>query len=237
MTKSILALCGLLLFVSCKDEKHAGNLHITGNIEGLKQGTLYIKKISDTSWVSVDTIKINGDSHFESYLDIQSPEMYYLMLDRGATSSIDDNLPFFAEPGNMTINTTLDRFYFNAKITGSKNQKLYEEYKKINARFTDENTTLVGEKLRAKKLNKPERVDSIEKLQEKITIRKYNYTSQFALNNRDFEIAPYVVLTEINDVNLKYLDTIQKSMSPKVAKSFYGKKLTEYTKERKKAGL
>ncbi|MDI1256425.1 MAG: DUF4369 domain-containing protein [Flavobacterium sp.] len=235
MTKSIIALCGLLLLVSCKDEKPAGNLHITGNIEGLKQGTIYIKKIVDTSWVAIDTIKINGDSHFESYIDIKSPEMYYLMLDRGATSSIDDNLPFFAEPGTMNIDTELERFYANAKITGSKNQKLYEEYKKVNSRFTDENTELMGEKLRAQKLNKPERIDSLLQLQEKIIKRKYLYTTNFALNNRNFEIAPYIALAEINDINIKYLDTIQKAMSPKVAQSYYGKKLTEYTNERKKA--
>jgi hypothetical protein len=31
--------------------------------------------------------------------------------------------------------------------------------------------------------------------------------------------------------NIKYLDTIQKSMSPKVAQSLYGKKLTKYVAE------
>ena len=54
------------------------------------------------------------------------------------------------------------------------------------------------------------------------------FATNFALNNRDFEVAPYIALSEIYDINVKYLDTIQKSMSPKVAKSLYGKKLTEY---------
>jgi hypothetical protein len=47
-------------------------------------------------------------------------------------------------------------------------------------------------------------------------------------------VAPYIALSEIYDINLKYLDTIQKSMSPKVAKSFYGKKLTDYVAKIKK---
>jgi hypothetical protein len=51
---------------------------------------------------------------------------------------------------------------------------------------------------------------------------------------QDYE-APYITLSEIYDINLKYLDTIQKSMTPKVAKSMYGKKLTNFVeKELKK---
>jgi hypothetical protein len=63
--------------------------------------------------------------------------------------------------------------------------------------------------------------------------RKYLYSTNFAVNHADNEVAPYVALAEIYDINLKYLDTIHKSMTPKVAKSLYGKKLTEYYNERK----
>ena len=52
--------------------------------------------------------------------------MLYLYLDRGQTNSIDNNLSFFAEPGEMTFKTTLKEFYANAKFTGSKNQEVYE---------------------------------------------------------------------------------------------------------------
>jgi hypothetical protein len=58
--------------------------------------------------------------------------------------------------------------------------------------------------------------------------RKYLFATNFALNNRKFEVAPFIALSEIYDINIKYLDTIQKSMSPQVANSLYGKKLTQY---------
>ncbi len=54
------------------------------------------------------------------------------------------------------------------------------------------------------------------------------------VNNKDHEIAPYIALAEIYDINIKYLDTIQKTMTPKVANSLYGKKLTQYVKDIKK---
>lgn len=60
------------------------------------------------------------------------------------------------------------------------------------------------------------------------------YATNFALNNKDYEVSPYIALAEIYDINLKFLDTIQKSMTPKVAKSYYGKKLTKYVDDLKK---
>lgn len=228
MKKSIIAFVALLLLSACNQNETKGNLHITGNIKGLKKGTLYIQRVVDTTLVAIDTIHIDGSSTFESNLDLKSPEMLYLFLDRGVTNSLDNNLSFFAEPSTITIETTLDHYLSDAKIKGSKNQEIFEEYKKINTRFTDENLTLIEKKFNAVKNKDTKAVDSLSAKQDSNTKRKYLFATNFALNNRDFEVAPYIVLSEIYDINVKYLDTIQKSMSPKVAKSLYGKKLTEY---------
>jgi hypothetical protein len=234
MKYAIVTLFVLLTFSACSKKESNGNLHITGNIKGLKKGTLYIQKIVDTALVAIDTIEINGDSHFSSDLDIQSPEMYYLFLDRGITNSLDNNLSFFAEAGSINIETSLEYFNSDAKITGSKNQEKYEEYKKIISRFTDENLSLMEKKFNAFKNKNMKMVDSIETLQNLNLKRRYLFTTNFALNNKDSEVAPYLALSEISDINLKYLDTIQKTMTPKIAQSLYGKKLIQFYKERKK---
>ena len=154
--------------------------------------------------------------------------MLYLFLDRGVSNSLDNNLLFFAEPGNINIDTNLDSFLSGAKITGSKNQELYEEYKKISSRFRDDNLTLLEQKFNALKRNNTKAVDSLSARQDSNTKRRYLYVTNFAINHKDYEIAPYITLSDIYDINLKYLDTIQKSMTPRVAESLYGKKLTEY---------
>ena len=228
MKKSIIVFVALLLLSACNQNETKGNLHITGNIKGLRKGTLYIQRVVDTTLVAIDTIHIDGISTFESNLDLKSPEMLYLFLDRGVSNSLDNNLSFFAEPGTITIETSLDRYLSDAKITGSKNQEIFEEYKKINTRFTDENLTLIEKRFNAIKNKDTKAADSLSAKQDSNTKRKYLFATNFALNNRDFEVAPYIALSEIYDINVKYLDTIQKSMSPKVAKSLYGKKLTEY---------
>ena len=72
MKKSIVVFFTLLLLVSCNKEVSKTNLHLTGNIKGLKKGTLYIQRVVDTSLVAIDTIKIDGDSKFETDIDLKS---------------------------------------------------------------------------------------------------------------------------------------------------------------------
>jgi len=231
MKKSIIAFVALLLLSSCNKNESTTNLHLTGNIKGLKAGTLYIQRIVDTTLVAIDTITIDGNAAFETNIELKSPEMLYLFLDRGVSNSLDNNLLFFAEPGDINIETSLDSYLSGAKITGSKNQELFDEYKKINSRFSDENLTLIEQKFNAIKSKNTKALDSLNARQESNIKRKYLYATNFAVNNKEHEIAPYIALSEIYDINVKYLDTIQKSMSPKVAQSLYGKKLTKYVAE------
>ncbi|KFF05165.1 DUF4369 domain-containing protein [Flavobacterium reichenbachii] len=228
MKKSIIAFLTLVTIASCSKKESTDSVHITGNIKGLKNGTLYIQRVVDTALVAIDSIKIDGNSAFEADVKLESPEMLYLFLDRGVSNSLDNNIMFFAEPGNLNIETNLDNFISSAKITGSKNQELYEEYQKINSRFIDENLSIVEPRFKAIKRQDQRAIDSLNEKQDKNIKRKYLYATNFALNNKDHEIAPYIALAEIYDINVKFLDTIQKSMTPKVAKSFYGKKLTKY---------
>lgn len=228
MKKSIIAIFTLLVLTSCKKEESKTNLNLTGNIKGLKKGILYIQRVVDTSLVAIDTINIDGDSKFETNIDLKSPEMLYLFLDRGVTNSLDNNILFFAEAGKINIDTNIDSYIVSAKITGSKNQEKYEEYQKINSRFRDDNLEMIQQKFLAIKFGKTTTIDSINAKQESNTRRKYLFATNFAINNRNYEVSPYIALTDIYDINVKYLDTIQKSMSPKVAQSLYGKKLTDY---------
>lgn len=235
MRKSIVLVLSTLFLFSCAEKKSDKNFVLTGNIKGLKEGKLYIQRMEDTTLVAIDSIIISGDSNFKSEFDIQSPEMLYLFLDRGVSNSLDNNIPFFAEQGKMNIQTSLDFFTADAKITGSKNHELYEEYKKVMSKFVDKDLELIQKKVMAYKENKTDEIAKIEEEQNGILKRKYLYSTNFAVNNGDYEVSPYVALAEIYDINLKYLDTIHKTMTPKVAKSLYGKKLTEYYNERKKS--
>ena len=132
MKKFLLLGLSLFTIVACNNNDKESNLILTGNIKGLSKGKLYIQKIQDANLVVLDSIQINGSSNFEIGLNIPEPEMLYLSLDRGQSNSLDNNLPFFAEPGKINIESTLNGFFVNAKITGSKNQELLEKFNVIN---------------------------------------------------------------------------------------------------------
>jgi hypothetical protein len=232
--KKFIALATIVLFFACsKTDNKTGNVELTGNIEGLKQGKLYIQQLKDTNLVIIDSIIISGKSNFETKFQIDEPQMLYLSLDRGTTESIDNSIRFFAEPGKMTIETTLQGFYADAKISGSENHKIYEKYLKIKSTITDEKLDLVEKEMKNNVTKNAAISDEINNKRDKLTIRKYLYTANFALVNPKYEVSPYIALTEIPDANLKLLDTISKTLSPKVAKSKYGKRLNEWIKERK----
>ena len=236
MKQFLMALVALVLLTACSKNEHPdANLHITGTVKGLTQGKLYIKRVADTTLVTMDTIVINGKSDFESHIKLDGPEMLYLILDRGRTESIDNTLPFFAEPGNMRIEASNEQFFYRAKVTGSKNHKLYEDFVKMKSRFVNDNAALVAKNLEATKNGNVKQLDSITQKAEHLLKRRYLFTANFALNNAKSEIGPFLALSEIADANVIYLDTIRKGMSPAVAQSKYGKMLTEYVAERKKA--
>ena len=235
ITKIALLFTLLLLFAACeKENKKDYNLHISGNIKGIKQGKLFIQQLKDTSLVVIDSIIFNGKSSFDSYLTIDSPEMLYLFLDRGQTNSLDNNLVVFAEPGKLSLETNLETFYADAVVKGSKNNDLYLNFKKINARFSNQQLGLIEKEINAQKNSNLVQLDSIQKAKEQLLKRKYLYAINFALTQKEYEVSPYIALSEIYDAQIKYLDTIHHSMSPKVAQSKYGKLLTEFIEKRKK---
>ncbi len=234
MKKIVLALVAVFTLIACnKEVNEDANVHITGDVKGLSQGKLYLQKIQDSTLVILDSITINGDSKFECHIKLESPEMLYLFLDRGQTNSIDNNLPFFAEPGNIKIETTLKHFFADAKITGSKNHDLWKKFDTINRKFREQKLVLMEKRLKNELKSNQIAINNIDNEYQKLLIRKYRYTAHFAVTNANKEIAPFLALSEISNINTYYLDTIQKSMSPEVAISKYGKMLSEYVKERK----
>ncbi len=226
---------GAVFFVSCnKENKGDNNLTITGKIEGLKQGKVYLHQVQDTSFVVIDSVIVQGkDASFVFNHHIDSPEMLFLTLDRGYSQSMDNQISFFAEPGKMTIETTLKSFYKDAKVTGSKNDELYKNYLKSRSLITDRQNDLLVAVFEAQKTNNSSKIDSLDLVSKRLTGRLYLNAVNFALVNKDTDVAPYIALTELYDRNIKYLDTVYNSLSPEVMKHKYGKSLGEFIEQRK----
>jgi len=229
--KKISFLLLALFLIACGKEQH--DLTVKAHIKGLKKGTLYLKKVEDTKLVTIDSLVVNGNSNIELHSDIDSPEVFYLYLDKNSAEK--DRITFFADKGITEINTTLKNFAFEVDIKGSEQQKSLEEYKAIISRLNNRNLELIKERFEAQKEGDTVKLNAIQKESEGALKRKYLYTVNFALNNKDSEVAPYLALTEIYNARIDLLDTINKSLTPKVKASKYGKELDSFIDEIKKA--
>lgn len=223
----VLVLLLVCLMVSCGKEQH--DLTVKGNIKGLKKGTVYLKKANDSALVNVDSLVINGNPTFELHSKIDTPEVFFLFLDKN--SKKEDGISFFADKGITEINTTLKNFAYDAEIKGSEQQKVLEDYKKMIDKFNGRNLELIKEKFDAQIAGDTAKLNDVKKQSESILKRRYLFTVNFALNNKDSEVAPYLALTEIYNAKTTLLDTINVSLTEKVKASKYGKELQKFIDE------
>ena len=232
MNKYLTILTVLILFTACSSNED--KMTLTGNVKGLKKGTLLLQKIQDSVLVSIDSVLVNGNSLFSFKETILEPEIYYLnvRLENGILK--DDRISFFAESNPINISTTLTNFAIDAKITGSNNQEKYKTYKKIIDRYSDINLELIEQSFEAKKQGNDSLANKLDSTQKLILAKKYLATISFALSNKAFEISPYLMVSHVNDTKLVYLDSVYNNLTPKIKDSKYGKDLESLIVSRKK---
>jgi hypothetical protein len=202
-------------------------------VKGLKKGTLLLQKIEDTSLVSVDSVVVDGSSEFTFSREISSPEVYFLYLRLENGTLLDDRIPFFAEAAEIELETSLKKFGNDVKIKGSVNQAKLEDYKEVVSRFTNRNLDIIEQSIKASQEGNDSLVTALQIQQNKLIASKYLATVNFALQQKDYEVAPYLMLSEVYDANIKYLDTVYSVLPPNVRESKYGKELADFIEDRK----
>jgi len=222
--KKYIAIIIFSVFVySCNSNQE--NMVVKGKIHNFQKGKVYLEKMKDTVLVKVDSVTLDGMNTFELSDNLESPQIYYISI-----SKSDKYLQFFAEEGEIQIISDLKTFGFKPIIKGSKNQVLLDEYAINKTKYNNLYLDLIKERFEALKNKDNELVAEIESKMLNVERRKYLYTINFANNHADYEIAPYLVLTEAPNAKGKLLDTIEKAMTTKVKNSLYGKKFMAFLK-------
>ena len=226
--RSIFTLFVSILIISCGSPTKKA-MNVTGTIDGLRKGTLYLQKIEDTLLVNVDSIKVEKNKVFSLGDDgITSPETYYLYLDKEDGNVLNDRISFFGEKGDITINTLLKTFESSAKISGSENQVLWEEYQGTLRRFNETSLELLKNYIEEDSLSPKAKEAKFEEDSKRLLKRRYLYALNFATNHADKEIAPYIGLFEISNANPKLLNDLYSEMSEKVKNSTYGVEFSKH---------
>jgi len=231
----LILLSALILITGCepKPKNNIDKMIVKGRIEGLRKGKLYLQKIEDTLLVNIDSTLVKGMPNFSFEIPIETAEIFYLYLEKEDGDSLNDRILFFGEKGTIEINTLLKTFDSSAEIKGSKNQELLQEYLSFNKKFNEQNLELIEGFYKAQLKKNSKQSDSLQQKIDDLLRRRYLYTINFAAQNTDQNIAPYLALTEVYDANLSLLDTIAFKMTPKVRNSKYGIKFVNYLEERR----
>ena len=231
----IILLSSLMFSCNQNEKSNFEDLMIVkGSIKGLRKGKLYLQRIKDTMLINLDSAYVDGSPKFTFQTPIKTPEVFYLYLNKDDGDSLNDRILFFGEKGTIEINTLLKTFESSAKISGSKNQELLQKYQSMSRKFNDKNLDLLKDLYVAKGKKQIERVDTLEKKIASLLNRRYLYTINFAAQNPDQNLAPYLAITEVYDANLTLLDSIANKLTNKVKASKYGIEFLNLLEKRRK---
>ena len=215
----------ILIFLATACSQPSKTMTVNGSIQGFQKGTLYLQRVDDGRFITLDSLAMNSTTDFELGYDLEEAELLFLSFSEDINA---ERISFFADKGVTTINTSLKRFKYDAQIEGGIQQKLLDTYYKNIGRFKDQRLEAMESQLNAEKEGNQDQADSLLAVMDNITKRSYLYTFNFAINNKDSEVAPFVAVSEIYDANVKFLDTINNVLPPKIANSKYGIILEAY---------
>lgn len=224
----------LVIIIACVSCKKENEMHIEATITGLKKGTVYLQKIVDSSLIDLDSIVIDGQDTFSLSTIVDSPELFYIYVDKVDGVEYNDRITFFGEKGDLKLNTHLEKINSDVIITGSKNHRIFTEYqntvKNINRKLAQANLGFIQAQLK----NNEDEIIAYDKKVTALTRAKYLRAIQFALTHKRTSVAAYIGAREIEEANVTYLDSIYNGLSKKAKATIYGKELESIIKERKK---
>ena len=222
------SLISIALFIICCNSDQ-NQMIVSGKVDGLRKGTIYLQKELDSTIISLDSIKIKGNSNFKLNTIIDEPDIYYLYLNKDDGDSLNDIITYFGNKGKININTSLSTFDSGYEISGSKNSELLREYFSIIRKYNLQNLDLLEIFYNAQINNNQKTIDSVNEKLENLIKRKYLYSLNFSITNSVNEISPYIVVSQIPDVNIDLLRKVYDTLPEDIKVSKYGKVLMELT--------
>ena len=211
----------LLFIIGCVDESQKSTINL--DVKGLKKGILVLKKLSDSSFVKLDSFIVNSGDKINFSVLLDEPEMLFIDLKLNEGSEIK-TLNFFAEKSKIDIVTNLENFGYELVVKGSKNDSIYRNYISLNKKFNDQKLDLFKRSFEKSKSNDLDSLKIIEDLVININKRQFLHNANFAVRNSEFELSPYIALTDLYE-SKKILDTVYKSLSARIKNSKYAKQL------------
>ena len=222
MKRFLLSLSAIVFLVSCSS--NTKNTEVTIIVDGLKKGTVYLQKITESGLVNLDSIESNGNEKLNLSLNLEHPELLYAYLDKFDGSSFNDRLAFFAEPGEIQISTTLNNFENAAVVSAGLEHEEFKKLWQMLSRFTKKDFELM-QLAQTDRITDEHFVDSIVNQSNSNNIKRYQFIANYALTNPNKYVSAYLITSEGEELNPRWKDSIFNSFSDAIKKSKYGQLL------------
>lgn len=214
----------LFFFIfSCTKTDNENYFSLSLEIEDLKKGIIYLEKINDSSLVVIDSVLYNGNNSIEFQGKINEPEIMVISL-IFENQPEPKRFPFFMEKSNIILKTRLKDFGYKIDSKGSKNDSIYRQYLEINKKFNNEKLDLISKSLGFQKSNNKDSISFYDSKLVSVNKRQFLHNANFALRYSNYEIAPYIAITDLRESSA-ILDTIYKSLDSGIKNSKYALEL------------
>ncbi len=214
----------ILLFLVFSCNFNQENFELSGNINGLENGVIYLIELSSIEQeIILDSTTVDNTSSFLLKGYIKEPQILKIRLGQSNTNEIE----FFAEIGEMKLNTSNKRFQFDAQFSGSRHQENLDKFNSYLMKFEEEDIDLLETQIQESIKGNEKKIDSISILRENNDKRKILFVINYITNNNKEIISPYLALRYNQEIQLEYLTKIYKSYNKEISESKYGIELNK----------
>ena len=207
----------VFLFSACGKEK---GYKIVGNIEGLKDGMIYLSSADKNSLNKIDSVKAVGGT-FSFTGSVELPEVRYIQL------SPREIIPFFVENSSISVTGSLDSLN-KVVITGSETNDIFQIFfKKVND-WTKESQDLQMRYRKAQMSGNQDEMKNVQIDAEAISENRRVFVENFVTENSNSVVAPYIALFQLApNMSPDEIDSLLNTFDPSIKGSMYVKMLED----------
>ena len=208
MKKNIFLFLIILLFVSCTSKPH---YVVKGKIDGSDSIIFFLQKRDAGKTITLDSMISKNGSFTIKGGTVDYPQLVQLVA--GTTRK---RIAFYLENSEISVTGNLDSL-FNAKVTGSKTQDVYNTFVETNKPLSELYTRTYQEYQVARKANKPEQLAKIERKADSIQNEMMKLQKDFVRNNPSSYITPSILVSLSYEMTPEELDIMVNSLDSAIA--------------------
>ena len=225
MKKIFIALVAIGLFLgSCTS---VDQYKLTGKVEGMTEGMVYLSKLQDNKLVKTDTATMTATG-FSFEGTVASPDLFYIELEgqRGA-------IQLFLENSVITIDADVKNLG-EAKVEGSANQDVFVAFGGLQKGFQEKQQALYANYQKVAEAKNKFAMDSIEAEFNKSEEAKFVASKEFVKTNSNFIASAFVAYRISSSLEPSEMEDVYALLSEEAKKSSYAMLIQEKIEVSKK---